>query len=52
MLQHKRDFDGEGVAHAEMLFRSNILALVGGGDSPRFPPTKVFGLLVPALDLI
>ncbi|XP_068641071.1 autophagy-related protein 18d-like [Aristolochia californica] len=37
----RRDVRSAGFRIVEMLFRSNILALVGNGSSPQYPPNKV-----------
>ncbi|ELP95238.1 WD repeat domain phosphoinositide-interacting protein, putative [Entamoeba invadens IP1] len=36
----KRNFNG-GVGIIELLYKSNLVALVGGGPQPVFPPTKL-----------
>uniref|UniRef100_A0A6B2L9W6 Anaphase-promoting complex subunit 4 WD40 domain-containing protein n=1 Tax=Arcella intermedia TaxID=1963864 RepID=A0A6B2L9W6_9EUKA len=40
-LKFKRSYEGEGIGIIEMFYNSNLMAVVGGGSKPRYPPNKV-----------
>lgn len=38
---YKQVYEKTSIGYGEMLYRSNIIALIGGGRNPRFPSTQI-----------